>query len=171
VSRVLPGTAADLAGVRVGDRIVQFAGRPIEDGELFRSLVLTAENPVPVVLERGDATEPIQLSVNLVGKPVRLGLSWRSDDCEPGTLVITRVVPGSPAERAGLQVADRILGIGGRTFANAEEFQQIASGTASPIELSRERMGQIRPVKLEIPAEAGVLSASRSPPRRPRLSQ
>lgn len=169
VSRVMPGAPADVAGLRVGDRIVRFGGRAIDDGELFRSLVLTAESPVPVVLERGEAAEPLELSLNLTGKPVRLGLSWRSDDCEPGTLMVARVVPGSPAERAGLHVADRILAIGGRSFANGEEFQELASATTSPIELTRERLGQIRVVKLEIPSEAGVLSAGGSrTQRRPR---
>jgi hypothetical protein len=164
VSRVLPGTAADNAGLRVGDRIVQFGGRPIRDAELFRSLVLVSENPALLTVERAGEAEPRELNVTLAGKPVRLGLSWRSDDAEPGSLVVTRVVPGSPAERAGLQASDRVLQIGGRTFANGEEFQELAVALTAPIEITRERMGQIRSVKLEIPAEQGVLSA-RAPDR------
>jgi hypothetical protein len=164
VSRVVPGSPADAAGVRAHDRIVRFAGRTISDGELFRSLVLTAESPVPMIIERDDAAEPIELSIGLTGKPVRLGLSWRADDCEPGTLVITRVVPGSPAERAGLKVLDRVLQIEGQTFRDGDEFQELATSLASPISLTRERMGQIRSVKIVIPAEAGIQTAGRSGP-------
>jgi hypothetical protein len=159
ISRVLPGTPADVAGLRVGDRIVRFGGRSVSDGELFRSLVLTAESPVAIAVERGDAAETLELNLHLSGKPVRLGLSWRSDACEPGALIVTRVVPGSPAAQAGLQVTDRLLEIGGRPFADAEEFQQIVASLSSPIEIVRERQGQIRPVKLQIPAEAGIISA------------
>jgi hypothetical protein len=159
VSRVLPGTAAETAGLRAGDRIVRFGGRPVGNGELFRSLVLTSESPVPVTIERIGESAPLELSVALTGKPVRLGLSWRLDDGEPGSLVVTRVVPGSPAERAGLQVSDRIVEIGGRSFATGQEFQEMAAAMVSPIEIARERMGQIRRVKLEIPAEQGVHAA------------
>jgi S1-C subfamily serine protease len=95
-------------------------------------------------------------------------LSWRTDDAEPGSLVVTRVVSGSPAELAGLQVADRVLEIGGRTFANGEEFQHLVAAMTSPIELTRERMGQIRTLKLEIPAEQGVFSAHAGPTLRRR---
>lgn len=45
------------------------------------------------------------------------------DDAEDGkTLVITRVVPGSPAEAAGFQVGDALLAVNGARFAdNTEE--------------------------------------------------
>ena len=37
------------------------------------------------------------------GTPLRLGISWRVDDAEPDTIVVSQVVPESPARRAGLQ--------------------------------------------------------------------
>ncbi len=168
VSRVLSGSAADIAGLRVGDRIVSFGGQPIRDGELFRSLVLISDSPATIGVMRAGKEEPVDLKVALTGHPIRLGLSWRVDDAEPGCLVVTRIVPGSPAERAGMQASDRILEIGGRTFTNGDEFQKLAAAMISPIELTRERMGQIRPVKLEIPAEQGVLSARVERPSRAR---
>lgn len=169
VSRVAPGSAADLAGVRAHDRIVRFAGRAISHGELFRSLVLMAESPAAMTIEREESEEPIEVQVALTGKPIRLGLSWRADECEPGTLVITRIVPGSPAARAGLDVMDRILEIEGHDFAGGEEFQEFAATLPAPLTLTRERRGQVRNVRLEIPAEDGIISAGlNTAPRRTR---
>ncbi|MEX0642356.1 MAG: M20/M25/M40 family metallo-hydrolase, partial [Pirellulales bacterium] len=47
VAAVVPGSAAAVAGVRPGDRVVKFAGREVRDEKQFRIAVLAAENPVP----------------------------------------------------------------------------------------------------------------------------
>ena len=60
------------------------------------------------------------------GEPARLGISWRTDDAEPGCVIVNRVTPGSAAELAGVRVGDRIYRIGGRDFADGEEFRELA---------------------------------------------
>ena len=52
---VTPGGAAAKAGLRVGDRIVVYAGRPITDDEQFRRLVLATRGPVNITVERAAA--------------------------------------------------------------------------------------------------------------------
>ena len=54
--------------------------------------------------------------------PVHLGLSWREDPVEPQTVYVTRVVPHSPAARAGFQVNDRIYGVEGSSFTGRDEL-------------------------------------------------
>ena len=41
--------------------------------------------------------EPVPLAELLDGTPLRLGISWRVDDAEPGTIVVSQVVPESLA--------------------------------------------------------------------------
>jgi len=47
---------------------------------------------------------------HLAGRPLRLGITWRVDDAEPGTIILTHVVPGTPAARAWL-IASSVCGI------------------------------------------------------------
>jgi S1-C subfamily serine protease len=79
-----------------------------------------------------------------------LGVTWRSDDAEPGAVILTDVVPGSPAARAGLQVGDQVYQIAGRDFADETEFGKRARTTASPIRLLVERDGRLRTVELHL---------------------
>ena len=53
----------------------------------------------------------------------RLGISWREDEAEPGAVLVTRVVEGTPAAEADFAVRDRIYELNGQTFANASDFQ------------------------------------------------
>jgi C-terminal processing protease CtpA/Prc len=88
------------------------------------------------------------LTLNLRGNPSRLGISWRTDDAEPGVVIVNRVVPGSAAEMAGVRVGDRIYRINGQTFADAEAFRQAATQATGPIVLETERAGQVRSAEL-----------------------
>src|SRR3954464_9871208 len=70
-----------------------------------------------------------------------LGLSTNEVD---GELVVTRVVPGSPAERAGVQAGDVISGVDGERPADLADFYRKvwALGPASvvvPLDLARDR--------------------------------
>ncbi|MEM6331553.1 MAG: M20/M25/M40 family metallo-hydrolase [Planctomycetota bacterium] len=56
--------------------------------------------------------------------PPRVGISWRGDHAAPGSVLLTRVAPGSPAARAGLAVHDRVLAIDGQAFTGSDGFQQ-----------------------------------------------
>ncbi len=149
VESVSPSSAADRAGIQAGDRFLTLAGRPIEGPDQFRLMVLAAHNPVAATVERVGAEEPIEVSLQLRGNPVRLGISWRTDDAEPKTVIVSRVVPGSAAFLAGVRVGDRIDRFDGQPFDDAEAFQQLATGATGPITLDVERRGRVR--KLELP--------------------
>lgn len=150
VERVVPNSAAVRGGLRPGDRIVRFAGRELVTPADLRSAVLAARNPVTVDIERPGAAEPITLNLELPGSPVRVGISWIEDSAEPRVVMLNRVIPGSPAERAGLKVYDRIYQVSGHNFAGGEEFRRLVN-TVEPLELTVEYRGQIRKVLLELP--------------------
>jgi hypothetical protein len=144
ITRVTPGSAAERSELQVNDRILRFDGRPIMSGSELRAAVVSARSPVRVVLLRGDRAEPIELMVELDGKPHRLGIGWITDDAEPDALIVSRVIPDSPADRAGIQLNDRVYEIDGHRFYSAEQFIEEAQSSPGPISLLIERDGRLR---------------------------
>ncbi len=148
VEAVSPGSAADVAGVRPGDKFLTFAGREVRGADPFRLLVLAASNPVAATVERPEADAPVDLTLALHGKPARLGISWRTDDAEPHAVIVNRVVRGSAAELAGLRIGDRVYRINGQDFADADVFRSLAVESVGPVALEYERAGQIHTAEL-----------------------
>ena len=81
---------------------------------------------------------------------MRLGITWRVDEAEPKTLILTHVVPGTPAALAGLQPGDRIYQVAGRDFADENEFLRLAKPATDSLDLLIERNGQIQLVHLNL---------------------
>jgi S1-C subfamily serine protease len=146
VTGVSAGSAAELAGLRAGDRILKFAGEDVTDTATFLVNVLATAGAATATIERPGQEEPLEVTLNLPGEPVRLGISWRADDAEPQTVIINRVVSGSPADLAGLRINERIYRIGGRDFANGEEFRRLVAESKGPIQLDVEGEGRVRTV-------------------------
>lgn len=143
-------SAAERAGLRPGDRILELAGREIRSSDDFVGAVFTASSPTSATVLRHDAAAPVRIQIALAGKPLRVGIVWRVDDAEPGVAILTAVVPGSPAAQANLQVDDRIYQINGRNFSGEEELAQLLGTLPSPIRLAVERKGQVRHVELRL---------------------
>jgi len=114
--------------------------------------VTGAKNPAVATVHRLGRQEPLELTVQLDGEPMRVGITWRLDDAEPGTVVLTHVIPGSPAARAGLQAGDRIYQIGGHDFTDDREFAAQAKSLPGPMRLLVERDGQLRVVEIQFEA-------------------
>src|SRR5262249_51855167 len=156
---VTSGSPADKAGLKVDDRILQYAGRDITDITQLRELVLATRGPVPIQVARSatasadKAAEPLKLQIQPSGDPVRLGLAWRTDDAEPGSVLLVGITPGSPADRAGLKLYDRIYEVGGKRFTSGDEFRQLTASLPNPLELLAESSGKLHTVtcnRLEI---------------------
>ncbi len=84
----------------------------------------------------------------------RLGISWRADDAEPGSVFLVRVVEGGPAAAAGLEVGDRINELDGRPFADAAAFQsaihQLLESARPEINMLAERRGHVRTISVKL---------------------
>ena len=152
IAEIVPGSPAAKAGLRAGDRIIKFAGHDLATGKEFRSLALGATSPAVVVVERAGNEKPLELRAELIGEPIRVGISWSSDDAEPRSVIVLRVVPDSPADRAGIKVDDRIEQVNGKDFGSSDEFDHLLSTEQSPLEMSVESRGQIRHVRVDMPA-------------------
>lgn len=136
------GSAAEAAGIQVGDVIREINGEQVTTTADILPLVLAAPPESEVVVERAAAPEPLRLPVLLDGEPVRIGISWRVDDAEPNAVALARVVPGSPAGRAGLLVNDRVYRVDGQSFAGSQEFSELLAGEG-PWQLEVERNGRV----------------------------
>ena len=158
VNSVSAGSAADLAGLRAGDRVLKFSGDDVTDAARFLVNVLAASGPATATIERPGQDEPLEVTLNLPGEPVRLGISWRTDDAEPQAVIINRVVSGSPADLAGLRVNERVYRIAGREFNNGEEFRRLVAESNGPIQLEVEGEGRVRSVEV-VPATIRTLQA------------
>jgi serine protease Do len=155
VVSVAAGSSASRAGLRAGDRILRFNGHDVTLGADLRGLVLAAENSVSLTVARDGSAQPINLSFELAGPPVRLGLSWRTDDAEPRAVIVSRVVPSSPVAKAGIQVNDRIYEVSGQPFANDAEFRRLlAEANGKDLDFLTEREGRVRSVPIKRPISA-----------------
>jgi hypothetical protein len=151
IANVTPGSAADRAGLQVGDRLVEFAGREASDEGQLGVAIWAANSPTTAVVEREDG-QTLQISVELDGRPLRFGISWREDEGEPGTVLLTEVVPHSAAHLAGLKIGDRIYRVAGRDFRDGNELAKLLSSLPSPVPMQIERSGQLRSMSIDAPS-------------------
>lgn len=151
VQTVTPGSAAGRAGVLVGDQVLVFDGKRLADSREFRLRVLYANTPTTMQVKRAGEPDPLTLEIELPGKPTRIGVSWRTDEAEPGTVVLTRIVPGSAAQLAGLELGDRIYQVGGQDFDASMTLLQELRSLNGPIPLTIEREGRLFQVSLDVP--------------------
>ena len=171
LTRVVRNSPADKAGLKVGDRLISFGGRPTDGDVDFRTLVLSARNPVEVLVQRDGNEETITQTLQLGGRPRRFGISWRVDEAEPNCVALARVWPGSPAATAGLKANDRIHAVSGTSFSSGPTFRDLMAAAKNPVELTVETEGRIHSVQLtsELPATSKPVDAATSPkaPERP----
>jgi S1-C subfamily serine protease len=160
VKRVDDGSPAANAGLRAGDRLLALNDARWETEDEFRSLVWAAANPAKMLVEREGIEDSIDVPVQLAGSPVRLGMAWRIDESEPGTVFVVQIYPGSPAGRAGIQYGDRIQAAAGQEFKSSDELLKIIAEQTDSFELRIERNGAIKTLnvgplpKFPEPAEA-----------------
>ncbi len=140
ITEITPQSPAAAAGFNIGDRLLRFAGYRVSDVPEFRSLVVIADREVTVTVQRPGRSEPLELSVSLTGEPSPLGLKWRTDDAEPDSVILTQVIPHSPAALAGLKPLDRIRSADGHS-ANSVQFRDAA--LRLPINVTFERGGVV----------------------------
>jgi S1-C subfamily serine protease len=150
---VTPGSPAEQAGLRAGDRLLEFQGEVIRDEMRLRQELMAASGETTFLVQRPGNQTPQLFKVTPQGEPIRVGIRWRTDDAEPGTIILTDVVYGSAAHAAGLRVGDRIYEAGGRTFRSQEEFAALLTAVPGSLEMLRERDGRLEIAKLELMRE------------------
>ncbi len=100
-----------------------------------------------------DAKEVSQLNESLEQKVAGIGAALKMDDAS-GEVVITSVLPGSPALKAGMQAGDRILHVNDVPFAKdtkiADVVKLVRGPVGSPITVSVKRAGADGLLRLQL---------------------
>lgn len=148
ISRIVAGSPAEQAGLKAGDRVVSVGGQPVRSTDDLAGSLMEAASPAVVGVGRRELELPLEISIPLVGPPTRLGITWRTDEAEPGTVIVTSVAAGSPADRAGLIAGDRIYQVGGHDFATDAGFAELARTLPGPLTVTIERDGRLRVVEI-----------------------
>jgi C-terminal processing protease CtpA/Prc len=150
VTALNPGSPAEKSGIKPGDRLLEFQGHPIEDEAQFRLQLLAAHGETTFLVKRPSNDTPLLFKVTPSGDPIRVGVTWRLDDGEPGTVIVNQVIYGSAAHAAGLKVGDRIYSVARRDFKSQDEFVALLTHAVSPLEMLVERDGRLHTTLLQL---------------------
>jgi serine protease Do len=154
VSDVTVGGAAEKAGVRVGDVLLTYQGRPVIDSNTLRNEVAATKPGTSVKLEilrdgkkqeltatvaemtasrdrnrGGDGEGERSGRYGLTVEPLTPELAARLNvDRDVKGVVITEVDPGSPAATAGLRTGDVIEQVNGKSVDDAGDVRDALDG-------------------------------------------
>jgi regulator of sigma E protease len=156
ISAVKPNGAAEVAGLKPGDKIISYNGRenPSWD-DIEGDTLLSPEKPIPMVVERNG--QKISLTFK-TSKEVINGETIGRLDFIPdfGVPIVLKVVESNtPAAEAGLQANDKIVSIDGQKITSSVQMTEyILSHTNTPLRIVYERGG----VQKEVTVQTRVLS-------------
>jgi regulator of sigma E protease len=154
VGYVKAGGAADVAGIKVGDRIVNFDGidspswTRIEDDAL-----LVPDKQVPVAVERDGKTLALTIAPTKVTEKGQ-SAGFLDMDADTGTepVVVSSLDPTLPAAADGVNVGDWITSLNDKNIRNIQEMKAaVTEAKDGPIKLAIDRNGE----KISITTRAG----------------
>jgi len=141
-------------GLRRGDRIVALEGQPLTSDAQIPTAALRNEKELRMQVMSVGSDQRREVTVPLQGSPVRMGLSWRDDPVEPGTVYLTRVVPFSAAAAAGLKLHDRIHALEGEPVEGQDNLlsrvESLLENGATEIRLRVESRGILQELVLRL---------------------
>lgn len=160
VASIVPGGPAAKAGLRVSDVVVAVNNNRISnDRELLREVALLAlGKEVPVTVRRGSTEETLFVTIaERPEKPLAQAV-WSKGEEKSGarvgvavtdilvanetTVVVTQVLPSSPAARAGLKAGDFIRAVGSEPVFNTNQFIQEVAKAQNELAFLIERDGK-----------------------------
>jgi serine protease Do len=170
IVEVMDDTPAKRAGMRPGDIVVSFEGRPVTDTRLLQRLIARApaEGEVRLTVLRREGRRPLPVRLMAMPRAVagermaaEFGFVLREPEAPAGQEVrppasspsVTFVVRGSVAEKGGLEVGDVIL--------------QVNDQAVLTRDAAREALGEVatdRPLQLIVRRGAGQIALTLGPP-------
>ena len=142
---VQSGGAADLAGLKPGDRIVSFNGNENPSWDVISGdALLSPGRALPIVVNRNGGEVAFTITpTTRTENGESAGYLDFIPDYGGLPVVAGEIVPGSPAESAGLKEGDRFLTIGGESVKSSGQVTEyIRNHDAQPIAITVERNGQ-----------------------------
>jgi regulator of sigma E protease len=147
IGYVEPGSVAEQAGLKLGDRVVKLAGYDIDEfTRIFYILQVDVGKTVEIVVRRGDETLTLHGEPKIKTHVGSLGNvdTFRDLEVQPHMLpVVGGVTDDTAAGRAGIKAGDRIISIDGTEIEDfAQVSRMIGSGGGKPVDIVIERSGQ-----------------------------
>ncbi len=130
VTMVTPKSPADLAGIKVDDKITSFGKHIIRDLDGFKEILpnFNAGMRVGIGIKRGEqiiiATITLEPKPQVEEKPAAKPYMGIEIFQTANGLLIQRVVPGGPANKAGIMTGDTIFSLGGIEVKTLVELQK-----------------------------------------------
>jgi regulator of sigma E protease len=145
VSWVSPGGAADVAGLKVGDRIIAFNGTENPSWDIISGDgLLSPGQPLPVIVDRNG--ERTALTIRPTPRTENGDTAGTLDfipDYGGLPVVVGEVASGSPAESAGFRPGDRVVSVGDQEVKSAAQVTEYIHGhDAQQIPITVEREGK-----------------------------
>ena len=145
---ILPDGTRDRRGIelgfRPGDQILEVAGKPVSTWLGYRQEVHMLSFGGQVEIAVSNIFDGATMRTNAPGVPDRRGLQHVPGLAEAQTCAIKEVLPGSPAELAGLRPDDVLRAVDGRRVVSVASFTNaIAASGGRPVELEFRRDGGI----------------------------
>ena len=140
VGMVGAGSPAEKVGIQRGDRILTVSGDDIDTWQdLFVAIGTRPDRDVPVTLLRNGQTVAVTVRPNPETR-YEVGDIGVLPDVNP---VVGAVVPGDPAERAGIRKGDTIVAVNGeRVIFGRQLVTATSRSVGKPIDLTIKRDGQ-----------------------------
>jgi len=130
VAQAEPKSPAEAAGIARGDAVTKVDGHEVASREEFEQRIEDhAEGDrITLTLRREGRDEDVRLAAATFPAARADELAWQllglqAAGAEDG-LVVSRVRPGSPAARIGVQRGDRLLGLGGTPLRSVAELRR-----------------------------------------------
>lgn len=139
IGLIAQGSAAEKAGLKINDRIVEVAGKPITSwDDLAISIVPKAGREVSIVVER-DGSRVATVITPASQTKYELGDIGVGPRVRPQVL---SVVPNDPADKAGLKVGDVVVAVDGQTnLPQPKVLEYIRAHPKQTLHFSVERHG------------------------------
>ena len=149
ITQVLANTAAEKAGLKVGDEIIKVDGKSPISAPGFAALIRSAPVKIIMQIKRMMEDKVLEVPVELAGQPVRLGIEWKTDESDPSVVVISNIAKSSLADLAELKINDRIYEIADKSFKNSDEFRKLATTSPLPFTVLVEREGLLKKLTIQ----------------------
>jgi regulator of sigma E protease len=122
IGYVEPGSAEARLGIQAGDRIVAVNGKPVSSWEeVYNATILALTNVIPVAIEHEGKTNIYPLRAEATN-----ALELKMLNLNPNDFVVfNSILPGKPAERAGLQAGDQVLEFAGVRITSSPQFTNL----------------------------------------------
>lgn len=146
VGDVDPGSSAEIAGIKRGDEILRFNQKPVNGWESFlQDVALEGGHSVPLEIKRADSTLTLSL-LPIINPKFGIALSGINGEAE---VMVAKVMPGKPADLAGLKAGDKILTVDSIRIPSATALIEMINGSKGrPVTIAIQRGNEKLDIRL-----------------------